>query len=250
MRTCVKILYVIALFLARPSFAQAQRSFDLDGIAPRANFSSSTGARNQATTSTPVQVRAAIPLTSTAPVAVVPSAAAIPQPAAVAPEDYVLSPGDIVEVKVFQEDDLDTIARISQDGVIVFPLIGRVSIGGQTPQNAARLIQELLGKDYLVNPHVNVNVNEYTKRRITVLGEVQKPGSYDLPDRVTIPLLEAIGMAGGYTRVADPSRITVKRKVNDRISVMRLNAKKMAGSSTASFEVLPGDIINVGESLF
>ncbi len=250
MRICSKLSYFLLIAVMPLSVAHAQRSFDLDGVAPRATFSTSTAAQKPANPPARTEVRAAIPVASAGSVAVTPSTAQILQPPAVTPEDYVLSPGDIVEVKVFQENDLDTVARISQDGVIVFPLIGRVSIGGQTPQNAAGLIQSLLGKDYLVNPHVNINVTEYTKRRITILGEVQKPGSYDLPDRVTIPLLEAIGMAGGYTRVADPSKITVKRLVNNRTSVMRVNGKKMAGSSTASFEVLPGDIINVGESLF
>ena len=75
------------------------------------------------------------------------------------------------------------------------------------------MLQDLLAKDYLVNPHVNVNVTEYSKRRITILGQVQKPGSYDMPDREAVTLLQAIGMAGGYTRIADPSKITFKRRI-------------------------------------
>jgi polysaccharide export outer membrane protein len=64
-------------------------------------------------------------------------------------------------------------------------------------------------------------------------------------------LLQAIGMAGGYTRIADPGKITLKRTVNGKEGVFKLNAKRMAsGDATSEFEVLPGDVITVGESLF
>ncbi len=112
---------------------------------------------------------------------------------------------------MFQEDDLDCVLRVSKDGTITFPLIGRVVIGGKTPQDAALAIKALLAKDYLVNPQVNVTVTEYAKRLFTVLGQVQRPGSYDLPDRDPLTLIQAIGMAGGYTRIADPGKITLKR---------------------------------------
>lgn len=166
-------------------------------------------------------------------------------------DNYVLSANDVIQVQVFQEPDLSTTTRVSQDGTVTFPLIGRVSVSGLSPQAAASTIQELLGKDFLVNPQVSITVTEYAKRRFTVLGQVQKPGSYDMPDRDNLPLLSAIGMAGGYTRIADPSRITVKRRQNREESVIRLNGKRMAsGQGNTSFDVLPGDIISVGESLF
>jgi len=59
----------------------------------------------------------------------------------------------------------------------------------------------MLAKDYLVNPQVNLTVMEYSKRRFIVLGQVQRPGAYDMPDRDSVRLLQAIGMAGGYTRI-------------------------------------------------
>jgi polysaccharide export outer membrane protein len=64
-------------------------------------------------------------------------------------------------------------------------------------------------------------------------------------------LLQAIGMAGGYTRIGDPSKITLKRKSDGKESLLKLNAKRMAGEGASStFEILPGDIITVGESIF
>jgi polysaccharide export outer membrane protein len=164
---------------------------------------------------------------------------------------YALLPEDVITVKVFQEDDLLTTARISKDGLITFPLIGAISIGGKTPDEAAHAIAVELAKNYLVNPQVTITVSEYAKRSFTVLGEVQKPGSYDMPDRKGVTLLEAIGAAGGYTRLADPSKIRVKRLNGDKEAIIKLNAKSMANErETASFEVKPGDIITVGESFF
>ena len=102
-----------------------------------------------------------------------------------------------------------------------------------------------------MNPHVQLRVMEYARRSFTVLGEVQKPGSFDMPDRSSVSLLQAIGMSGGYTRVANPANVTVKRKVKNQQVVFRLNAKKMAaGGSTESFEIQPDDVITVPESIF
>jgi protein involved in polysaccharide export with SLBB domain len=165
--------------------------------------------------------------------------------------NYVLSANDLVKLTVFQESDLETTVRVSKDGTVTFPLIGAVKIGGKTPQDAAKLVRDLLAKDYLVNPQVNLTVIEYSKRRFIVLGQVQRPGAFDMPDRDSMRLLQAIGMAGGYTRIADPGKITLKRTVNGKENVFKLNAKRMAsGDDTAEFEILPGDVITVGESLF
>jgi protein involved in polysaccharide export with SLBB domain len=162
---------------------------------------------------------------------------------------YILAPNDLVDIKVFQEDDLESKLRISRDGTITFPLIGQVRIGGRTPQQAARIIRDALARGYIINPQVTVNVLSFTKYRVTVLGQVQKPGSYDFPDREKLGLLEAIGLAGGYTRGANPSRVLVKR-VDGQERVFRVNAKRMASGRAPTFEVIPGDVITVSESRF
>ncbi|HEY3897834.1 MAG TPA: polysaccharide biosynthesis/export family protein [Chthoniobacter sp.] len=167
------------------------------------------------------------------------------------PPSYVLGQNDVLEIKVFQEDDLACRLRISPKGTIIFPLIGVVNVGGVTPQEAAEIIREKLAKDYLVNPQVTVTVYDYGKRRFSVLGEVQKAGTYDMPERERITLLDAIAMAGGYTRIADPAKITLKRKKDGRETIVKLNAKAMArDDKVISFELQPGDVITVGESLF
>jgi polysaccharide export outer membrane protein len=167
------------------------------------------------------------------------------------PPSYVLGQNDVLEIKVYQEDDLACRLRVSPKGTIIFPLIGVVNVGGVTPQEAAEIIRERLAKDYLVNPQVTVTVYDYGKRRFSVLGEVQKAGTYDIPEREKITLLDAIAMAGGYTRIADPAKITLKRKRGGHETIVKLNAKAMAkDDKVVSFEIQPGDVITVGESLF
>ncbi|MBV8101142.1 MAG: polysaccharide export protein [Verrucomicrobia bacterium] len=187
--------------------------------------------------------------------AVVPQA----QPAAVAPQvqspsaldNYILSPNDIVLVKVFEEPDLDSQHRISQDGTINFPLIGVVPISGRTVTQAASTIRERLLKGYLRNPQVRVNVIQYANRRITVLGQVQKPGSYILPSEERVDLLQAIAMAGGFTRLADEGKVLVRRNINGAETIIKVNAHaETKNSSSQLFEVQPDDKITVGERIF
>lgn len=164
---------------------------------------------------------------------------------------YLLSANDLIKMTVFDENDLETNVRISNDGTVTFPLIGAVKVAGKTPQAAATMVRDLYAKDYLVNPQVNVTVIEYSKRRFIILGQVQRPGTFDMPDRDSVNLLQAVGMAGGYSRIADPSKITVKRNSNGKEAVFKVNGKRMAGGEeNVNFEVMPGDIITVGESFF
>ena len=178
-----------------------------------------------------------------------------PKPAVAAPDtpspSYVLSPNDQLLIEVFQEDDLRTGAVISKDGTINFPLLGSVKLGGMTQAQARDKISELLQRDFLVSPQVSLSVIRFARKRFTVLGQVGRPGSYDMPDQESIDLLEAVAMAGGYTRIAEPGKVTVKRKVDDTEKVFTVNAKKMAKDpNSPRFPVIPGDTITVGESIF
>lgn len=164
---------------------------------------------------------------------------------------HVLCASDYVHLKVYQEDDLETKVRIASDGTASFPLIGVVAIAGKTVEQAAGVVRELYDKDYLVNPQVTLSVLEYAKRRFTVLGQVQKPGSYEMPDGQTPDLLQAIAMAGGFTRLANPSRVTVTRVVGGKKATQILDAKLAASDpNTKAFEILPDDTITVAERFF
>ena len=166
-------------------------------------------------------------------------------------QTYMLAPNDVVQIKVYQEDDLETKARIGRDGAISFPLIGVVLIGGKTVEQAGALIREKLDKDYLVNPQITLIVVEYSKRRFTVLGQVQKPGSFEIPSEESVTLLEAIAMAGGYTRLADKAHVKVTRMAGDKTATVTVDTKRESNNAeTMSFQILPEDTITVPERFF
>lgn len=178
-------------------------------------------------------------------------AAAGPE-AIAAPSGYVLSANDQIAVEVFGEDDLRTSGRLNSEGNISVPLLGSVHLGGATLTQAAATLTDLYGRDYLVNPKISVSLVGYAKRRFTVLGQVNRPGSYEMPEGSPggIDLLEAVAMAGGYTRIAAPERISVRRHRDQGDQIMKINAKKLANGAGSGFRVVPGDTLTVGESIF
>jgi protein involved in polysaccharide export with SLBB domain len=170
-----------------------------------------------------------------------------------APPGYILSANDQVSVEVFGEDDLRTNGRLNPEGNLSVPLLGSIHLAGLTLTQAASKLTELYGRDYLVSPKVNIMLLSYAKRRFSILGQVNRPGSYEMPESSPggIDLLEAIAMAGGYTRIAAPERITVRRQnagAGDQI--FKVNAKRFTKGSGGGFHVEPGDTITVGESIF
>ena len=169
-----------------------------------------------------------------------------------APSGYVLSANDQVAVEVFGEDDLRTNGRLNGEGNLSLPLLGSVHLAGLSLTQATARVTELYAKDYLVNPKVNVSLVSYAKRRFTVLGQVNRPGSFEMPEGspMGIDLLEAIAMAGGYTRIAAPERITVRRHGAKGDEVLKVDAKRLARGSANNFKVIPGDTITVAESIF
>ena len=175
--------------------------------------------------------------------------------AVTAPSGYVLSANDQVAVEVFGEDDLRTNGRLNAEGNLSLPLLGSVHLSGLTLTQATARVTELYARDYLVNPKVNVMLVSYAKRRFTVLGQVNRPGSFEMPDGspTGIDLLEAVAMAGGYTRIAAPERITVRRHGPNGDEMLKVDGKRLArgsGGANTNFKVLPGDTITVGESIF
>src|SRR5256714_1851940 len=150
-----------------------------------------------------------------------PAAAAPALPPGVsAPSGYILSANDQVAVEVFGEEDLRTNGRLNGEGNLSVPLIGSIHLAGLTLTQAAARLTDLYARDYLVSPRVNVMLVGYAKRRFTMLGQINRPGSYEMPDGSPegIDLLEAVAMAGGYTRIAAPERISGRRHSNSRRS--------------------------------
>jgi protein involved in polysaccharide export with SLBB domain len=179
-------------------------------------------------------------------------AASAPAPAAgvSAPAGYTLTAGDQVAVEVFGEDDLRTNQRLNSEGNLTVPLLGSIHLAGLTPTQAASKVTELYSRDYLVNPKINVTLVSYGSRRFTILGQIGHPGIFEMSDPEGIDLLEAVAMAGGYTRIAAPERITVRRHTASGDQILKVNAKRFTKGKGGGFRVKPGDTITVGESIF
>ncbi len=167
---------------------------------------------------------------------------------AAASGDYILTASDAVEMTVFHQPDLTTQAKIANDGSVQFPLIGELKIGGLTLRDARETIRKRYNADYLVEPQVYLNVIAYAQRKFTILGQVTTPNTYVMPGGEHLGLMEAIGMAGGFTRIADRSAVIVKRNVHGTEQTFKVNTKKFTTKDGKQFELLPGDVVSVGET--
>ncbi len=156
-----------------------------------------------------------------------------------------------MQITVYQEPDLTTPARLGADGTITFPMLGQVNLGGLTGFQAQELIRKKLQADYLVDPQVSLAIVEHSKQYFTVLGQVLRPGIYETPLERNMTLLEAIGLAGGFTRTAKTSAVAVTRKEKSGERKIKLDARKMAKDGNShGFVVQAGDTIIVDESFF
>ncbi len=162
----------------------------------------------------------------------------------------MLASSDTLEMSVFHEPDLTTQTRIASDGTAQFPLIGEIKIAGLPLREARELIRRRYNADYLVEPQVYLNVVGYAQRKFTILGQVAKPGSYDFPPGEHLSLLEAVGLAGGFTRLADQGGVTVKRAGHGSEQMVKVNTKKLTAKNARPFELVAGDVVTVGESWF
>lgn len=163
--------------------------------------------------------------------------------------NYLLMPSDLIEMRVFQEPDLNKQVRIEADGTIMLPLINRVTVGGLTILEAQQLIEQLYDRDFLVNPQINLLILEYRVRKIDVLGQVNQPGPVEIPHDKALTLVEAISRAGSFTRLARRTAVQVTRIDDEgRKQVIELNVDRMMGSNdSADFVLKDGDTIFVPE---
>ena len=115
---------------------------------------------------------------------------------------------------------------------------------------ATALIRQKYNADYLVEPQIYLNIAAYNSRKFTIIGQVGKPGAYEFGGGEEIGLLEAIGMAGGFTRIADRGHVVVKRREGDIVRTYKVNAKRLSDSGVDKFQIENGDVINIGESWY
>ncbi|HET6897934.1 MAG TPA: polysaccharide biosynthesis/export family protein [Vicinamibacteria bacterium] len=145
------------------------------------------------------------------------------------PPDYVIGPGDILQIFVWKEPDVSREVRVRTDGKVTIPLVGDVAAAGATTQALGEGLAQKL-KQYLNAPKVTVSLLASSSLRFFVVGEVNKPGEFLFGGRVTV--LEALALAGGFKEEA-------KR---DKIVIIRRDPNGQGGAAAAATR-RPGDTI-------
>jgi len=157
--------------------------------------------------------------------------------------DYRLSVNDLLDIAVYREPDLSKTVRVSPRGEITFPLLGNLMVAGLTGKELEAEITALLAADYLVSPQVSVFIKEYSK--ISVLGEVKRPGAHELKSGMT--LIEAITLAGGFSDKADLANISLTRVKEEEEKEERLIDITPPQAAERGITLRPNDVIVVGE---
>ncbi len=167
------------------------------------------------------------------------SQARIDGPQQVADSDgpYLLDTGDRLRVFVYGQPNLSRIYTVDHAGKITVPLIGNVMARGRTTYSVAGVIREKLGRDFVRDPQVTVDIQQ--ARPFFILGEVRNAGQYPYVSGMTVET--AVAIAGGYTERANKRTFKVSRRINGLVEVVE---------APSDYVILAGDTIVVRERFF
>ena len=156
--------------------------------------------------------------------------------------DYKMVVGDKLRVEVYKDPQMSQSLQIRPDGKITLPLVGDVAAAGKTPAALRDTLTTSL-KDYITNPVVTVIVIEAQPQTVSVIGEVNTPGTHPIKAQTTV--IEALAMAGGFKDFANTKNITIQRSTPTGTTRIKFNYKDAIKSETKQMCVQPGDVIIV-----
>lgn len=164
----------------------------------------------------------------------------------VSADDYTIGSSDVLTITVYDHDELKTTVRVSDNGIIIFPLIGNVHVGGLKIPAASEKIRSLLADGYIVNPQVNIFIEQFKSKKVIILGQILQPGLMELQGPTS--LLELISQAGGMKEDAGETA-TIKRTINGEQKTISidLNALIEQGDSTKNIQILGGDTVSISK---
>lgn len=173
-------------------------------------------------------------------------------------KEYTVGPGDALVIQIWDNEDLDRTVEVSQEGSFTFPLIGKVSAEGLTVFELENLVRARLADGFISDPQVTIGMSAYQSRKVFLLGEVKRPGSYVLKRKTHI--LELISEAGGFTdeagrmitivrpRALKHSRVLSSHKSGEENEIIKLDLGEFpADSASNNFYVASGDSIYVSK---
>jgi polysaccharide export outer membrane protein len=194
---------------------------------------------------------ASLPSITFAQAAAAPSATAIDAPAVAVTPDYVIGPGDVLQIFVWRNPELTTTVPVRPDGKISTPLVEDMVAVGKNPSGLARDIEKVLG-DYVRSPQVNVIVTVPASvfSQVKIMGQVAKPQALAYREGMTI--LDAVLAVGGLSPFAAGNRARLVRTVDGKRQEhkIKLGALVNDGDMSQNLALKPGDVLFIPESRF
>ena len=162
-------------------------------------------------------------------------------------QDYIVGEGDVLKITVYDHDDLTTTVRISGEGAINLPLIGQLDVKGLTLSEISQKIAALFADGYIIDPQVNIFIQDFRSKKAFIMGEVNKPGLHVLHGSTTF--LELLSAAGGLTKNAGDKAI-IKRKssspdIDERIITIDLKSLIEKGDTSMDIPIMDSDSIYI-----
>ena len=170
-------------------------------------------------------------------------------------ERYLVDSNDVLNIVVFEEPDLSMTIRVSDEGILSYPLIGNIDVKGLTTQEVEKSLEERLRNGYIRNPKVTVRLDielmgQYQEKEVFVLGEVKSPGAIPMLGKY-MTALQAVAKAGGFTDIAAPNRTKVIRLEDGKEQTIKVNLNKVKkGDRSLDIILQPGDTIVIPETYF
>jgi len=165
------------------------------------------------------------------------------------PSEYLLGSGDLLQIKVFEAEELTSSVRVSSRGFVTLPLIGQMMLKGLTAREAEQKIEDKYGERYIKDPHVSVFVEEHFSQRITLIGQFKNPGTYDYLSKQR--LLDVIALGGGLSDKAGQI-VQIRRGNNEQekgeIYIVDLDQLIKQGNEQLNIEINGGDVLFVPEA--
>jgi protein involved in polysaccharide export with SLBB domain len=163
------------------------------------------------------------------------------------PEDRV-GLDDTFDVRVYGEPELTGAFRVAMDGSVDYPLAGRIQVAGLRTGEIQQLLVNKLKDRYLKDPQVAVTIKERNSQKVSVLGQVARPGQVGYYPNMTI--VDAIASAGGFTGIAAKNSVNLRREVAGKIETRIYPVADISEGRSQNVQVLPGDVLVVDERVF
>ena len=155
--------------------------------------------------------------------------------------------GDVFELRVYREKELTGIHRVSIDGTVDIPLVGRIRVEQLSRDEVVDLLRSKL-EQFIKAPQVSIFVKERKSKRIFVFGQVKKPGTFEFESNMNI--IQAITLAGGFDKLADQNGAYVNRIIEGQEKRIEVSVKDIGRGQATNFLLQAGDIVYIPESIF